>query len=204
MEAKTKILAITFIVIAATISLHTKNTGLISPENHPTLYFFLTETESIASLLASSLLIWRGLYFIRANGYRHIYLGNLAFGIFIAVATTSVLFMQKEIGYTTLQAFSFDLSSIKQKEWNALIAQNVYISEGSILEYNGTTFKPNPEDIKLRQKLVAVQQNTDRVILSIYFWIALVLGSVLLGLLWPYNRLPNKAEEPIKNPRADF
>jgi len=202
MEAKTKILAITFLAIIGIISLLTKNTAFISFENHPTLYFFLTKVMSIASLLASSLLIWRGIYFIRANGYRLIYLGNLAFGVFIAVAMTSVLFMQKEIGHTTLQAFSVDLSSIEQKEWNALTAQNVYISEGRILEYNGITFMPTPEDTEIRQKLVAIQQNTDRVILSIYFWITLVLVSVLLGLLWPHNRLPNKSEEPIKNLQA--
>ena len=204
MEEKTKFLATVFIAIAMVISLLTKSTSLISSENFPALYFYLNKIMTIAFLLASSLFIWRGIYFMKANGYRHVYLGSLALGTFIVIINMSTLFIQKEIGSSSLELFAVNLSSIDKNKWNELTAHKVYIWEGRILEYEGNVYKPTPEDVEIREELIQLRLKINRTLQCIEFWLGIVAISLLLGLFWPVKKLPNKSEETNQKTGAAF
>ena len=141
MESKTKILAYTFLAIAGFIFLLTKGSQLITSENSPLIYFILNKIRVITYMLASSLLIWRGIYFIRKKGYQHKCLAELILGLFLAIAMISALYMTSEFGSKTLEIIVSDTQSLDHKiqEQILQIKENIAIIERGIIMWIGLT-----------------------------------------------------------------
>jgi len=171
MESKTKLPAYTFLTISIIISILTKELNLLDPESFPLANFILNKIRVISFILASSLFIWRGIYFIRAQGYQHKYLAELVLGLFFVTAVSSTLYMSNEIGTQTLQIISVDSQF---------------------------------EDLKMREQILEIEQNTSIVQRGMLTWIGLGLISILLGLIWPIVNASNKSEETNQKPKTAF
>jgi hypothetical protein len=194
METKTRY--ITYLLLFVSIFLHillnhlAPEFSILKPLENPQISQIIRNIYSICFLLASGLFIWRGIYYLRKQGFQKKFLFELLMGLFLSISITSMLYATKELGERTLQVLSGykDKELTDKRELNDLIAQDTYIMEGRILKYNGTVYQPTEEDKKQRQQILEMHHNLSVMTQGVYNWIALIVISILLGLLLPVRK----------------
>ncbi|MDD3592485.1 MAG: hypothetical protein PHO65_07585 [Sulfurovum sp.] len=201
METKTKYLAYTLLLISIFINLlFTRLTPeflILKPLTNPQISVIIQYIYSICFLLATALLIWRGIYYWRKQGYQHKFLLELIMGLFLSISTISMSYMTKYLLEQTLQVPSNlkDTNLTYKKEVNDLIAKNAYVIDGRILKYNGTVYRPTAEDHQQRKQTLKIHFSLGVITRRIYIWFELVLISLLLGLLMPIRKKFPKNQE---------
>ena len=192
MENMTKYLAYVLLYFSIFLDLITGNllwqTPIINVLKNQNINDFIHDVISISFLASSGLFIWRGIYFQRKYGFRKRFFGELLLGLFLAAAVVYIMLLFKEVSDGFSQMVSRQMELTENLETNKFIAQNAYVTQGTILEYNGSRYQPTEEDRKQRQIVLDMHQNTKAITQGIYNWIALVVISVFLGLILPARK----------------
>jgi len=187
MESKTKNIAFTSLFIFFLIDILISDRFGWSPIITPTRE--IHNIKSVFYMIAESLFIIRGIYYLRSYGIKKQFIFELLLGLFLVISSFSMLYLTKHLGDKFFSNYKLDINATDNPLGQQYIANNIYVIKGESVILNGSAFVPSKDDIKMREQYIEISSSMEIIKQGLYNVTGITLLSILLGLfLSPLTR----------------
>ena len=152
----------------------------------------LHDVKSLAYMLAESLFIIQGIYYLKVKGFKKEYLFFLIVGIFMVLISFTKLYTVKYLANKWFDTMRMDLNLSSPLIAQQMAAANIYMIEGKIVKISTGKYKVTNHDIEMRESHIEVKRNLKNINKGMYNTLIVAICSVLFGWILPYIRTKRK------------